>query len=109
MHQKPLLASIGAIDPANSSLITFDIENHVPHLPHQISFLIQVIIKGKTIHQTVIDEGDSTYVMFVSCRKSIHSNPLNQSLNYLEAFLWQRLLSIWYSLKFSYHIGRKYL
>lgn len=70
----------------DSSLITFDLENHVPCLPHQLSFLTQVIIKGKMIHQTVIVEGASTCIMFVSCLKSIGSPPLNQSLNTLEAF-----------------------
>lgn len=38
MHQKTLLFAIEAIDPADSSLITFDLENHVPRLPHQIYF-----------------------------------------------------------------------
>jgi hypothetical protein len=85
-QRKSLLSAIGAIDPSDSSLITFDLENHVPRLPHQIAFLIQVIIKGKTIHQTVIDEGASTCIMSVSCWKAIGSPPLNQSPNTLEAF-----------------------
>lgn len=75
--KKKLLFAIGGIDPTDSSLITFDLENHVPHLPHQISFLIQVIIKGKMIHRIVVDEGASTCIMFVSCCKSIGSLPLN--------------------------------
>lgn len=83
---KALLFAIGGIDPIDSNLITFDLENHVPHLPHQILFLIQVIIKGKMIHQTVIDEGASMCTMLVSCQKSIGSLPLNQSPNTLQAF-----------------------
>ena len=55
MQRKSLLSTIGGIDPANSNLITFDLENHVPCLAHQIDFFIQVIIKGKMIHQIVID------------------------------------------------------
>ncbi|MCY6488145.1 hypothetical protein, partial [Actinobacillus pleuropneumoniae] len=46
MQQKSVLSAIGAIDPSDSSLITFVLENHVPRLPHQIDFLIQVLIKG---------------------------------------------------------------
>jgi len=61
------LSTTGTIDLANLSLFTFDLENHVPCLPHQIDFLIQVIIKGNMIHQTVIDEGASAFIMFVAC------------------------------------------
>jgi len=50
MQRKALLYSIGGIDPMDSNFITFDLENHVPRLPHQLAFLIQVLIKGKTIH-----------------------------------------------------------
>jgi len=66
-QQKSLLSDIGGIDPADSILICFGLENHVPRLPHQISFLIQFIINEKTIHITVIDEGASTCIMFVPC------------------------------------------
>jgi len=86
MQWKSLLSAIGRIYPTNSNLITFDLENHVPHLPHQIAFFIEVIIKGKMIHQTVIDEGASTCIMFVSCWNAIVSPPLNQSSKNLEAF-----------------------
>jgi len=80
------LSSIGSIDPSDSSLITFDPENHVPHLLHQISFLIQVLIKGKKIHHTVTDEGASTCIMSVSCWKANGSPSLNQCPNTLETF-----------------------
>ena len=61
-------------------------ENHVPHLAPQHSFLIQVVVIGNTIHRTVIDEGASTCIMSISCWKSLDSSPLNQSPNTLEAF-----------------------
>lgn len=86
MQWKSLLFAIGVIDPSDSSLITFDLETHVPHFPHQIAFLIQGLTKGKTIHQIVIDECASTCIMFVSCWKAIGSPSLNQSPNTLEAF-----------------------
>lgn len=72
-----MLSTIGAIGPVDSCLITLDLKSHVPRLPHQISFLIQVIIKGNMIHRTVIDEGASTYIMSFSCWKAIGSPPLN--------------------------------
>lgn len=46
----------------------------------------QVLIKGKTIHQIIIDEGASTCIMSISCWKAIGFPPLNQFLNTLEAF-----------------------
>ena len=67
-------------------MITFDLENHVPHLPRKLAFLIQVVIKGKTIHWNVIDDGASTCIMSLSCWKSIGCPPLNQSHNTLEDF-----------------------
>lgn len=85
-QRKALLSAIGGVDPTDSNLITFDLENHVPHLLHQLDFLIQVVIKGKTIHHSVIDEGASTCIMSLSCWKVIGCPPLNQSPNKLEAF-----------------------
>ena len=85
-HRKSLLLAISAIDPADLNLITFDVESHIPRLPHQIVFLIQVIINSKTIHRTVIDEGASTCIMFVACWKAIGSPTLSQSPMTLEAF-----------------------
>lgn len=81
-----MLSAISGIDLANSNLITFDLDNHVPRLPHQIAFLIQVIINSKTIHRTVSDEGASTCIMYVACWKAISSPTLSQSPNTLEAF-----------------------
>ena len=85
-RQKALLSAIEGIDPYDSNLICFDLEDHVLHLPHQIVFLIQVIINEKTIHKTVVDEGASTCIMSVSRWKEIGSPTLNQSPKTLEAF-----------------------
>ena len=81
-----MLSAIGGIDPADSDLITFDLERHTLRLPPQIAFLIQVIIDSKTIHRTVIDEGASTCIMSVACWKAIGSPALSQSPTTLEAF-----------------------
>jgi len=85
-QRKSLLLAIGGIDPADSDLITFDLEGHTPTLPHQIAFLIEVIINTKMIHCTVIDEGASTCIMSVACWKAIGSPTLSQSPTTLEAF-----------------------
>ena len=81
-----MLSTIGGIDPADSDLITFDLECHTQRLPPQIAFLIQVTIDKKTIHRTVIDEGASTCIMSVACWKAIGSPTLSQSPTTLEAF-----------------------
>ena len=85
-QRKSLLSAIGGIDPADSDLISFDLEGFTQRLPHQVAFLIQVIINGKTIHRTVIDEGASTCIMSVACWKAIGSPNLSQSPTTLEAF-----------------------
>jgi hypothetical protein len=46
---KALLNSIGGIDPTDTNLIIFDLEDHIPRLPHQLSFQIQVIMENKNI------------------------------------------------------------
>ena len=57
---KALLSAIGGIDPADSSLLTFDLEKFTPRLLHQITLVIQVRINGLNIHRAVVDEGAST-------------------------------------------------
>jgi len=83
---KSLLLAIGGVDPSDSNLILFDLENHVPCLPHQFDFLIQVIINEKMIYKTIIDEGASTCIMFVSCWKAFIFPTLYQPPNTLESF-----------------------
>ena len=80
------MSAIGGIDPADSSLLTFDLENFVPQLPHQISFVIQVGINSLNIHRVVVDKGASTCVMSSACWKAIGSPALTSSPNALEAF-----------------------
>lgn len=83
-QRKSLLSAIGGIDPTDLDLITFDLYSHIPRLPHQIAFLIQVIINSKMIHHTIIDEGASTCIMSVACWKAIGSPTLSQSPMTLE-------------------------
>jgi hypothetical protein len=85
-QQKALLKSIGGIDPTDTNLIIFDLEDHIPRLPPQLAFQIQVIVSDKNICRTVIDEGASTCVMSITCWKAIDSPPLTESHNTLKAF-----------------------
>ena len=85
-QHKALLSTIGGIDPADSNLLTFDLENFSPRLPHQISLVIKVRINGLNIHRAVVDEGASTGVMSFACWKAIGSPVLSSSPNSLEAF-----------------------
>jgi hypothetical protein len=85
-QRKALLKDIGGIEPTNMNLIIFDLEDHIPRLPPQLAFHIQVIVSDKKICRTVIDEGTSTCVMSLACWKAIGSPSLNESWNTLKAF-----------------------
>jgi hypothetical protein len=80
------LKAIGGIDPTDTNLIIFSLEDHIPRLPPQLAFQIQVIVSDKNIFQTIIDEGASMCVMSLTCWKSIGSPSLNESQNTLKAF-----------------------
>jgi hypothetical protein len=86
IQRKALLKAIGGIDPTDTNLIIFDLEDHIPRLPPQLAFQIQVIVSDKNICRTVIDEGASTCVMSITCWKAIDSPPLTESHNMLKAF-----------------------
>jgi hypothetical protein len=85
-QRQALLKAIGGIDPTDTNLILFDLEDHIPRLPPQLAFQIQVIISDKNICRTVIDEGALTCVMSLTCWKAIGSPSLNESQNTLKAF-----------------------
>jgi hypothetical protein len=86
IQRKALLKSIGGIDPTDTNLIIFDLEDHIPRLPPQLAFQIQVIVSDKNICRIVIDEGASTCVMSITCWKAIDSPPLTESHNILKSF-----------------------
>jgi hypothetical protein len=83
---KELLKAIGGINPIDTNLIIFDLEGHIPRLPPQLAFQIQVVVENKNICRIVIDEGASTCVMLVTFWKGISSPPLIESHNTLRAF-----------------------
>jgi hypothetical protein len=67
IQRKTLLKAIGGIDPTYMNLIIFYLEYHIPRLPPQLAFQIQVIVFDKNICRTVIDKGASTCVMSITC------------------------------------------
>jgi hypothetical protein len=85
-QRRALLKAIGGIDPTDTNLIVFDLEDHIPRLPPQLAFQIQVVVTDKSICRTVIDEGASTCVISFTCWKAISSPPLNESQKTLRAF-----------------------
>jgi hypothetical protein len=85
-QRKALLKAIGGIDPTDTNLIIFDLEDHIPSLPPQLAFQIQVVVENKNICRIVIDEGALTCIMFVTCWKDIGSPTLTESNNNLKAF-----------------------
>jgi hypothetical protein len=66
-QRKELLKAISGIDPTDTNLIIFDLEDQIPRLPPQLMFQIQVIVSNKNICRTVIDEGALMCVMSVTC------------------------------------------
>ena len=63
MQQKSLLAALGVLDPSNSNLITFDIDNGDIGMPSTIAFQILVSIQNLVVHWCIVDEGASTCIM----------------------------------------------
>jgi hypothetical protein len=72
-QRKVLLKAIGGIDPTNTNLVIFGLKYHIPRLPPQLAFQIQVIVENKNICRNVIDEGALTCAMSVTCWKDIGS------------------------------------
>lgn len=58
-----LLSAIGAVDPTNSLVLTFDMLNFKKRLLHHMAFQIKSTYQKINIFRTVIDEGASTCVM----------------------------------------------
>lgn len=65
-HKKVFLSVIVGMDPSDSNLVFFSHENYTPYLLAQLVFIIQVIIHGKNIHRSIVDEGASTCIMSMS-------------------------------------------
>ena len=73
IQHKNSLTVLGTLDPDNTKLIHFNIENYKSRLPHKLSFQIITKVVGKKVFRTVLDEGASTSVLSLSCWKALGS------------------------------------
>jgi hypothetical protein len=85
-QRRTLLSAIGAMDPEESNLITFNLDYFKEKVSHHLAFQIQVLVGGKNIHRTVLDEGASTCVMYFPCWRALGSPTLTPSPTTLKAF-----------------------
>ena len=83
---KNLLTALRALDPENTNLIHFNVENYKSRLPHKLTFQIIMKVVGKKVFRTVLDEGASTSVLSLSCWKAIGSLELVTSPMTLKSF-----------------------
>ena len=74
------------MDPENSNVITFKLNDFKTRLSHQLAFQIATKSVGKNTHCTVLDKGASTSVMSSSCWRAIGSPEINRSPTTLKAF-----------------------
>ena len=85
-QHKKLLISLGALDPDNTNLIHFNVENYKSRLPHKLAFQIIMKVVRNKVFITVLDKGASTLVLSLSCWKAIDSPELVTSPTTLKAF-----------------------
>jgi hypothetical protein len=85
-QRKSLLSSMGAVDPADTRLITFDLDSCEPRLPAAVAIQIPVKIRNITIHRCIIDEGASTCIMSKTVWQKIGSSELLPSAITLRAY-----------------------
>jgi hypothetical protein len=75
-QQKSLLSTLGEIKPADTRLITFDLDSGEPRLPTLVAFQIPVKIWNITVHRYIIDEGASTCIISKTVWKKLGSPEL---------------------------------
>ena len=81
-----MLSAIGAVDPKNSLVLTFDMLNVKKRIPHHMAFQIKSTYQKTNIFRTIINEGASTCMMSMSCWKAIRSPSVFPSPTLLTAF-----------------------
>ena len=85
-QRKNLLTALGALDPNNTNLIHFNVENYKYRIPHKLAFQIITKVVGKKVFLMVLDERASNSVLSLSCWKAIGSPELVTSPMTLKAF-----------------------
>ena len=86
MQCKNLLTTLGELDPNNTNLIHFNVENYKSILPHQLPFQIASRLVGRKVHQTILDEGASTSVLSIAYWRAIGSPKLTNYPTTLKYF-----------------------
>jgi hypothetical protein len=77
---------LGAVDPADTRLITFDLDSCEPRLPALVAIQIPVKIRNITVHRCIIDEGASTCIMSKTVWQKLGSPELIPSAITLRAY-----------------------
>ncbi len=85
-QRKSLLFALGAVDPADTRLITFDLDRCEPLLPVVVAIQIPVKIRNITVHRCIIDEGESTCIMSKIVWQKLGSPELTPSAITLRAY-----------------------
>jgi hypothetical protein len=83
---KSLLFALGAVDPADTRLITFDLDSSEPRLPATVAIQVPVKIRNITVHWCIIDEGASTCIMSKTVWQKLGSLELTPSAITLRAY-----------------------
>jgi hypothetical protein len=73
---KSLLSTLGGVNPADTRLITFDLDSGEPRLPTLVAFQIPINIQNIIVHRCIIDEGASTCIMSKIVRQKLGSPEL---------------------------------
>ena len=74
------------MDPKNSNIISFKMDDFKKRLSHQLDFQLSTKATGKNIYCTILDEGASTSVMSLSCWRAIGSPEINRSPTTINSF-----------------------
>jgi hypothetical protein len=85
-QQESLFSTLGVVDPADTRLITFDLDCGEPHLPTLVSFQIPAKIQNITVHRCIIVEGASTCIMSKLVWQKLGSPELISSTITLRAY-----------------------
>jgi hypothetical protein len=85
-QRKSLLSTMGAVDPADTRLITFDLDSCELRLPAAVAIQIPIKIQNITVHRCIIDEGASTCIMSKTVWQKLGSPELLPSAIKLRAY-----------------------
>jgi hypothetical protein len=85
-QQKSLLSALGVVDPVDTRLITFNLDNSEPRFPALVAIQIPVKIRNIIVHRCIIDEGASTCIMSKTVWQKLGSPELIPSTITLRAY-----------------------